>query len=70
MAKSAYTYDGAAAKVGLSGRAIEREVAGHRLVAFYYGAKPIALRTELLRWLGAPHRAGVVSGGRTEQRTD
>jgi hypothetical protein len=51
MTKSAYTYDEAAAEVGLSRRAIEREVAGHRLVPAYYGAKPLILHTELIRWL-------------------
>lgn len=51
MSKSAYTYDEAAAEVGLSKRAIEREIAENRLVASYYRSKPLILDAELQRWL-------------------
>lgn len=53
MTKSAYTYDEAALEVGLSRRAIEREVAESRLVPSYYRSKPLILHTELQRWLEA-----------------
>jgi excisionase family DNA binding protein len=51
--KLAYTYDEAAAEVGLSRRAIEREVSENRLVASYYRSKPLILNSELQRWLEA-----------------
>lgn len=51
MTKSAYTYDEAAAEVGLSRDSIQLEIAGHRLAPSYYRGKPIILHTELIRWL-------------------
>jgi excisionase family DNA binding protein len=51
VTKSAYTYDEAAAEVGLSKRAIEREVAENRLAPSYYRSKPIIRDAELQRWL-------------------
>lgn len=51
MTKSAYTYDEAAVEVGISRRAIEREVAENRLAPSYYRSKPIIRDAELQRWL-------------------
>jgi hypothetical protein len=60
MTYSNYTYDEAAAEVCLSRRAIEREVARHRLIPAFYGAKPThpAHRAHLLA-RGAPDRAAL-----------
>lgn len=51
MSKSAYTLDEAAVEVGLSRRALEREIADSRLTPSYYRTKPLILHEELQRWL-------------------
>ncbi|MDQ1130238.1 helix-turn-helix domain-containing protein [Microbacterium sp. SORGH_AS_0888] len=49
--KLAYSLPEAAEAVGYSMRTLQRAIARNDLVARYANAKPIILKSELLRWL-------------------